>query len=413
MWGTNGQRPAWGAVRTEFGVDLLDAIQTAEGPYAVGTGGTLVADRGYGWEVVFADGPATREGQLRAVDATDDGQRLWMVGADGVLSCYDVAERKKFDYSYPQGERRRWTALAVSGEHGSEKLLVADAAGGVLPFTVDGFDAEWGDISRPVSEGAGVAALASTPDGVGFLVDTAGRSFRTNEQAGWQPAGIVESDVTFTDCYAGPDQRVYVTATNGCVYRYDDSRRNWAPIGVTGGTPLRALDVYMGEDEPNSMVVLGDDGTLYHRIGTERWEAVPVPTDSDLRGVSLGRPDVAVGGSGAVVERPRTATDAPDGAVADPYREDAQENGGDADEDRDATDRNPDEAGSGDDSRAAVLLLLAEQAGLGADELLTTVQERVPVVDDVPDVEEALADIAEEAGADIETVREALGEQTA
>ncbi len=100
MWqlGEDGDRPEWRVVETPFSIQLFDVAQTTQGLYAVGEGGTLVADRGGGWEVIFDDGPNTREIQMRAMDVTDDGEWVWMLGSSGAMACYDVEQR---DYSYP------------------------------------------------------------------------------------------------------------------------------------------------------------------------------------------------------------------------------------------------------------------------------------------------------------------------
>ncbi|GAB7095671.1 hypothetical protein JCM30237_28250 [Halolamina litorea] len=307
MWrlGDDGAEPEWRVTETPFDVPLFGVVQTVEGPYAVGAGGHLVADRGDGWEVVFDDGPSTRDNQLRAVDATDDGERVWMLGSSGAMACYDVEERKKFDYSYPNEMTSTWEGIAVSGDRGAEKALAANGSGAVLPFTIDGFDVDWGQLAKPAGKGSKMAALAATPDGVGFGVDTSGNAFKTTATEGWVDIGIVNAQVKFYDIYAGANQEVYVAAGDGRLYRYDDSYNNWTPIGVTDGTSLQALDVYRDEDGTREMVALGADGSIFQRTGTERWEEVPSPTRSGLTDLTLGDPDVGVGKSGVVIERPR------------------------------------------------------------------------------------------------------------
>jgi hypothetical protein len=83
MWqlGEDGEQPEWRTVETPFDETLFGVAQTSEGPYAVGTNGYLVGDRGDGWEVIFDDGPSTRDNQMRAMDTTDDGERIWMLGS--------------------------------------------------------------------------------------------------------------------------------------------------------------------------------------------------------------------------------------------------------------------------------------------------------------------------------------------
>ncbi|MFD1566483.1 hypothetical protein ACFSAU_03175, partial [Halolamina litorea] len=158
MWqnGEGGNEPEWRTVETEFNINLFGTVQTVEGPYAVGEGGHLVADRGDGWEVIFDDGPSTRQNQLRAMDVTDDGKRVWMVGSSGAMACYDVEERKKFDYSYPNEMTSTWEAIAVCGDRGNEKVLAANGSGEVLPFIISGYDVNWEPMSKPAGKGSNV-----------------------------------------------------------------------------------------------------------------------------------------------------------------------------------------------------------------------------------------------------------------
>ena len=322
MWqlGSDANRPEWRVVDTKHSFSLYDVVQTVEGPYAVGGRGNLIADRGDGWELVFDDGPATRQNQLRAMDVTDDGERIWMAGSSGAMACYDVEQRRKYDYSYPEEMTSTWEGVTVSGDRGTEKALAANGSGEILPFTIDGFDVDWGQLEKPADKGSKVAALASTPEGVGFAVDTSGNAFKTTAEAGWEDIGVVNAQVKFYDVYAGRNQQVYIAAGDGRIYRYDDSYHSWTPIGVAEGAALRSFDVYEADDGRTQMTVLGADGTIYQRTGTERWEQLPSPTSADLYALSLGEPDVAIGKNGTVLERPRGETpDAGTSADNDPF----------------------------------------------------------------------------------------------
>ncbi|WP_408958870.1 WD40/YVTN/BNR-like repeat-containing protein [Natrinema sp. 74] len=302
MWelGPDADEPEWQSVETPFPTDLFEVVSTVAGPYAIGDGGVIVADRGDGWEVIIEDGPNVRSNQLRGLDVTDDGRRIWFAGSSGAIGCYDIETRRKFDYSYPKEMTSTWEGLAVSGETGDEKLLVANGSGEILPVTIHGFDVNWGVTSKPNEQGSKVAALAASPDGYGYAVDTSGNAYKTTKDDGWVDIGIVNSQVKFYDIWAGENERVYVAAGDGRVYRYDDSYQGWTPIRV-GEKSLRAFDTY-----GDQLVALGDAGAFYQRIdGGERWEQRHTPTESVLNDVALGTPDVAVGKSGLVIERPR------------------------------------------------------------------------------------------------------------
>ncbi|QLG47455.1 hypothetical protein [Natrinema halophilum] len=314
MWelGPDADEPEWQTVETPFSYDLFEVVSTAAGPYAIGDGGVIVANRGDGWEEIIDDGPNVRNNQLRGLGVTDDGRRIWFAGSSGAIGCYDIEMRRKFDYSYPKEKTSTWEGLAVSGETGDEKLLIANGSGEILPATIHGFDVNWGVTGKPNDKGSKVAALAAAPTGYGYVVDTSGNAFKTTKDDGWEDIGIVNSQVKFYDIWAGENGRVYVAAGDGRLYRYDDSYKDWTPIGV-GEKSLRAFDKY-----GDQLVALGDGGAFYQRIdGGQRWEKLHTPTDSVLMDVALGTPDVAIGKGGLVLKRrrgdPRGERTSPDG----------------------------------------------------------------------------------------------------
>ncbi|WP_435098549.1 hypothetical protein [Halarchaeum sp. P4] len=294
--------------RTPFSEDLYGVVSTKKGPYAIGAGGIIAADRSdsdEGWEVMIDDGPHTKDNRLNGLAVTDDGKRIWFAGGSGALGCYDVIERRKYDYSHPNQKTSTWEGIAVCGKAGQEKALVANGSGEVLPFMIDGFDADWGQVRKPVSgKASNIAALAASPEGIGYAVDTSGNAFKTTDDDGWRDIGIVNAQVKFHDIYAGKNQRVYVAAGDGKLYRYDDSYNDWTPLGVAN-EPLNAIDIYKRQDGKRVMVVMGGSGAIYHRLGDNRWEKVYSPTEKSLNDIALGTPDVAVGDSSIVLVRPR------------------------------------------------------------------------------------------------------------
>jgi hypothetical protein len=307
MWhqATGAGRADWVASETPFEVDLYDGALTPEGAYAVGEGGTIVADRGNGWHVAVEGAPATEANQVRAMDATSDGERLWMVGADGQLACYDVSERELFEYAYPDEMPSVWDGIAISGDAGEEKGIAADGRGGILPFSVDEHDVDWGKVGTP-NEDERIDALAASPDGIAYAIDTGDEAYKTTIKDGWSEAGVVSPDTEFLDLDAWENERVYVSADDGCLYRYENDGDDWIPLGVTDGGAVRAIDLHDQGDDNAQMCALCDDGALYERTGPERWERTPLPTDARLFDVSLGSPDLVVGENGTVLERERS-----------------------------------------------------------------------------------------------------------
>ncbi|WP_435123898.1 WD40/YVTN/BNR-like repeat-containing protein [Halobaculum sp. D14] len=309
MWnlGPEADRPEWKVVETPFDAGLTQVVATQEGPYAVGESGVIVANRGDGWEVIIEDGPNARQNALNGISVTDDGKRLWFLGSSGAIGMYDVVQQRKYDYSYPNEMTSTWEGITVSGEAGSEKLLAANGSGEVLPFYIDGYDVDWGIVRKPAQKASKIAALASTPDGYGYCIDTSGNAFKTTREEGWNDIGVVNAQVKFYDIYAGSEHKVYIAAGDGRVYRYDDSYHDWTPLGV-GERSLRSIDIYRGDDGTEQMVVVGNSGDIYQRSGKERWEKLHSPTSKDLFSLALGDPDVAVGSGGVVIQRPRGET---------------------------------------------------------------------------------------------------------
>lgn len=289
--------PEWHAVTTPFDADLGDVAQTAAGPFAVGTGGAVVADRGNGWETVVSEGPASENSTLAAAAATADGERVWYAGASGAIGAYDLAADEQYDFSYAEDVTASWGAIAVSGSAGGERVWVANASGTVLPLAVSGREATYGASATPGS-GSEITAMAATADGVVHATDTAGNVFRTTP-SGWTRAGVEAAEVSLRDVAVAADGRVFVAAANGALYAWDPSADRWTADEVATSA-LRAVAV---RDE--QVVVLSADNVAFRRPVDERtrWRRAALPTGNDVLAVALDRPDVAVGKAGTVLTR--------------------------------------------------------------------------------------------------------------
>ena len=306
MWelGPDGDDPEWQTVETPFSTDLFEVVNTTKGPYAVGDGGVLAAKRGDDWEIVTDAGPNASQNQLRSLAVTDDGKRLWFLGSSGALGCYDVETNRKSDYSFPMEKTSTWESIAVSGAAGKEKVLAGNGSGEILPFTIDGFDVNWGVVSKPDKQGATMTDLAADAKGYGYGIDTSGNAFRTTKDDGWERVGINNAQEKFYDIWGGQQGRIYVTAGQGRLYRYDDSYQDWTPIQIAEQGAIQAFDMY-----DDQMAVIGAGGLMYQRMdGGKRWEEVPTRTEETLNDLALGKPDVAVGDGGTVLRRLRGTT---------------------------------------------------------------------------------------------------------
>ncbi|WP_222914281.1 hypothetical protein [Natrinema sp. SYSU A 869] len=194
MWelGPDADEPEWQTVETPFSTDLFEVVNTAQGPYAVGDGGVLAADRGDGWEIVTDAGPNASQ--------TNSGRSPLPMTISGsgssvraVLSAATMSKRVGVRLLVPEGENKHVGIIAVSGTAGSEKVLAGNGSGEILPFTIDGFDVNWDVVSKPAEQGATMTDLAADTEGYGYGIDTSGNVFKTTKDDSWERVGITNA----------------------------------------------------------------------------------------------------------------------------------------------------------------------------------------------------------------------------
>lgn len=295
----------WSAAESPTSKSLFGVVQTANGPYAVGTGGNVLARDGGDWQFAIRDGPATRKNTLTDVAVTDDGERIWFAGSSGALGAYDVTVGKKYDYSAPMEKTSTWEAIAVTGERGSEELRVANGSGEVMPVTTDENGCpQWGEVVKPGS-GSTIPAL-DYGGGNFYAVDTSGNAFVETEKETqkdvervWKDIGVRNAQVNFFDVYA-TEKTVLIAGGGGRIYRYDSVCENWTPVGA-GEVALHALAGANGAD--GTVVTVGEGGHVYERGGKRGWVESETAVEDNLESVAFGETDVAVGAGGVIVER--------------------------------------------------------------------------------------------------------------
>ena len=106
-----------------------DVTHTVSDAYAVGTGGAVVHRTESGWREVVGDGPAGAGNDLYAVNATEDGEAIWVAGAGGALGRYDVTASKLTDHSAPAGVTNALRGVDVDGPNGDERIALTSEAG--------------------------------------------------------------------------------------------------------------------------------------------------------------------------------------------------------------------------------------------------------------------------------------------
>ncbi|MFC5366052.1 hypothetical protein [Salinirubrum litoreum] len=291
----------WERVSLPTDADLVAVTATRTGAVAVGEDGTVVARESEGWTTLVGVGPTAAGNDLTGVAATDCGRRVWFVGGSGAIGSYDLTSGRKHDYTAPMEKTSTWEAVAVAGEAGGERLLLANGSGELLSATVGESGAPiWDDPVKP-GTGSTIPAVALGPLG-GVACDTSGHVFRFVADE-WRQIGVRNAEVDFFDVAVG-DDRLWVAGDDGLCYRYDPGRENWTPVAV-GEETLRGLAWRDASGTSHGasgrLAVVGDSGTVAWRDTTADWTQEADVTDEDLRAVALGPVDVAVGD--AVLER--------------------------------------------------------------------------------------------------------------
>ncbi|MFC5972342.1 WD40/YVTN/BNR-like repeat-containing protein [Halomarina salina] len=279
---------------------LNDAVDTVEGPVAVGGGGDVVIRRQDGWERIVNYGPQARSRPLTGCDVTDDGKAVWFVGGSGVIGEYRVDTQTLTNYSAPKGKTSTWEDCAVVGTAGTdERLYFVNGSGELLVGVRQESGAvKYDDVVKP---GGG-----STIPGIDFHARQKGRVASTSQLVAettdggtnWEQIGIDFAGNAFYDIASVGAKDVNVAAGGGIVYRYDGFR--WTPHVVDDDRQaIRALD--RGTDYGYAA---GNGGKVYERLSAGQWKLYETPVSTKFQGVAHGDTyDVAVGNGGTIVER--------------------------------------------------------------------------------------------------------------
>lgn len=292
---TNSEQTSeWSSVEGPTTKALHEVVQTADGPYAVGVGGNILARRDDKWKLQVESGPATKHNTLTALDVTSDGQRIWFAGSSGTLGMYDIETGCKYDYSAPEERTSTWEAIAVTGESGSERLRIANGSGEVLPIAMDDNGCpQYGEVTKPGS-GSTISAL-DFGDSTAYAIDTSGNVFAENDSE-WNRIGIQNAQVNFFDLHA-TEETLLIAAGDGRVYRYDRPCGNWTPVDA-GSVALYSICQYKDET-----LAVGAGGHIYQRNSQNGWTMMSTPLETDLHSISLGEISVVVGAGGVILEK--------------------------------------------------------------------------------------------------------------
>ncbi|WP_049941619.1 hypothetical protein [Haloterrigena turkmenica] len=282
----------WTTVETPIDSTLHDVAYTATNAHAVAEGGTVLERTDAGWEVVLQGGPTGNGNDLYGVDTTDDGERLWIVGASGAIGEYDVTTGNLVDRSAPNDYTANFNDIAVTGPAGDADVYVADDSGAIHYSFQNGEEGTW-EYVVPGS-GSSLKAIEFFDDRAGHAIDTNGRVYATDDGVTWNPIGIEDADVTFYGLDSDAADDVTVSGGNASIFEYDGSQ--WVPES------LGDADLFDIETDGDEGYTVGSGGVIFELDGGE-WSLNQTPVGENLQAVADGPVAIAVGSGGTVLER--------------------------------------------------------------------------------------------------------------
>jgi hypothetical protein len=285
----------WTTVETPTGNALYDVEDATAGVYAVGGGGIVLERTGEGYATVVDGGPTGNGNSLFGADVTDDGKRLWVVGASGAIGEYDVLTGDLTDHSAPMDVTNNFNDVAVTGDAGEANVYVAGDSGKMYHSFENGASGTW-EYTTPAS-GSNVNAVDFHDERSGHIVDGNQTVLYTRDGTTWDRLGIADANYNFYGVDSDGFDDVRVSGGGGSIYHWNGSEWTRSDTGDAG---LRDVEVAGADDG----YVVGGGGAVYDRQNG-RWSADPTPTGENLKAVVPlgGEAAVAVGAAGTVIER--------------------------------------------------------------------------------------------------------------
>lgn len=284
----------WTRVKVNTDNTIHDVAYTSEGAYAVAGGGILLKRQSDAWVKVFNDGPSSNGNDLFGVDVTDDGNRLWLVGASGAIGEYDVTTGSRTDRSAPNDVTNNFTGVAVTGESGAARVTITDASGKVHHSSSNGESGTWETVTP--GSGAELLAVDFYAGTEGHLVDGNQTVLATMDGETWSDLGIADADVGFDGVDSDASNDVWVVGGSGTVFQWNGSEWPSTDLGDPG-----LADIEVAGDDQSGYTV-GKSGAVFAFDGGS-WSREETPTGQNLEAVVQGDPAIAVGASGTILER--------------------------------------------------------------------------------------------------------------
>ncbi|RZV11426.1 hypothetical protein BDK88_0305 [Natrinema hispanicum] len=294
----------WTLVDAPTEATLRDVCVTAAGTvHTVGEDGQVLAGAvpdgtAREWSITLADGPAAAGEDLHGVDATADGEAIWVAGDSGAVGRLEAATGRHTDYTAPAEITDNWLGVAVGGSNGDETVLLINGSGAVLRGRYRDGDLSWDDPVTPGS-GSSLSGVAVADESVGYCCDTNDGVFETTDGGdSFSRVGPVGADGSLENLATLGRGDCFVSTDDGVVHRYDGL--TWTPERV-GDEAICGLTRREGETIACDAV-----GAIHERTPMAEWERADTVAPESLLAVSVdtaGDRAVAVGENGTVVER--------------------------------------------------------------------------------------------------------------
>lgn len=297
----------WTAVESPTGNTLHAVNDTSAGAYAVGGGGVVIRRTADGWTKVLDGGPTGNGNNLYGADVTDDGERLWFVGASGAIGEYDVESGVLNDHSAPNDVTNNFNDVSVTGAAGEASVYVAGDSGKIYYSFENGETGSWNSVTP--GSGSNINAIDFYDDRKGHAVDGNKTVFVTSDGETWDKLGIENADHNFYGVDSNGTNDVWVAGGGGTIYHWNGSE--WIRDD-TGDASLRDIEV---ADDTSAGLTVGGGGKVYD-LKNDGWIEEDTPTGQNLKNVLRDGTDIAVGAGGTIIER-EEADDS--NSTLDPY----------------------------------------------------------------------------------------------
>ncbi|ELZ22130.1 WD40/YVTN/BNR-like repeat-containing protein [Natrinema limicola] len=294
----------WTLVDAPTEATLRDVCVTAaDAVYAVGEDGLALAGAAldgtdHEWSIALEDGPAAAGEDLHGVDATVDGEAVWVAGDSGAVGRLEAATGRHTDYTAPAGITDNWLGVAVGGSNSDETVLLINGSGAVLRGRYRDGDLSWDDPVTPGS-GSSLSGVALADASVGYCCDTNDGVFETTDGGhSFSRVGPVGASGTLENLATLGRGDCFVSTDDGVVHRYDGLM--WTPERV-GDEAICGLTRREGET-----IACDSVGAIHERTPMAEWERADTVAPEPLLAVSVdatGDRAVAVGENGTVIER--------------------------------------------------------------------------------------------------------------